>query len=224
MLSVDGLHLAYGPQQVLRGVSLDLQAGERVAILGGNAAGKTSLLHALCGLARADAGHVLFQQREMLRVPAQQHAHMGVHFCAAERPLFADMSVLENLEMGAFRWGGQKADHWGAMLAQIIAVFPQLKTRLRQRAGSLSGGEQKMVAIGRALMSKPTLLLLDEPSLGLSTGGILLMSQALKHWNKQGLTLLFTEQNITFATNLAQRAYVLERGLMEPLEGDKHGK
>jgi branched-chain amino acid transport system ATP-binding protein len=218
MLHAEGLHLNYGPLHVLRGVSLDIASGEMVAILGGNASGKTSLLNALCGLRPPDQGSVCFEQQTITQLPAHQTAQRGMTFCAAERPLFTEMSVLENLEMGAFQLGGRAAAHWTATLEIVLKLFPNLENKLTQRAGSLSGGEQKAVALGRALMTKPKLLLLDEPTLGLAADGISTVAQALNALNVQGLTILFTEQNVTMAVGVAQRAYVLERGLLEPLD------
>lgn len=215
MLCAHELWLHYSAVPVLRGASLTVRAGERVAVLGGNASGKSSLLRALCGLHLPEAGEVAFLGREVTRLSAQRRARMGLAFCPAERPLFPEMSVRENLEVALF----DVPSHQRSMrFAEALGLFPWLKARLSQRAGALSGGEQKLVALARALLRRPALLLLDEPSLGLAPGAVRSLGATLLRLNQCGLTLLFTEQNVSLALGLAQRAYVLERGVLEPLE------
>lgn len=224
MLCVSELSLRYGAARILNDVSLQVHRGERVALLGGNAAGKSSLLRAICGLATPDSGEIEFQENSITTLPAHLRARRGLIFCAAERALFPEMSVTENLRLGAYRFGHQAHPKLDEVLDQVYSLFPMLKARAKQRAGSLSGGEQKIVTLGRALMSDPQMLLLDEPSLGLSAKGIESLVNALFALNRNGLTILFSEQNVALAATLAQRTYVLERGQIASLEGNTNGK
>lgn len=211
MLSAEGLTLRYGHQLVLREVSIGVETGEIRAILGGNAAGKTSLLRAVAGLARPERGRVTFAGADITRLRPDLRVHRGLAFSPAERQLFPDMTVRENLEMGAFARHAQGDDLSGE-LDMIWDLFPVLADRQAQRAGSLSGGEQKMVSIGRALMSRPRLLMLDEPSLGLAGGMKETMAHALQALRQAGLTILLTEQDVALAGRLADRVLTLERG------------
>ncbi|HED04139.1 MAG TPA: ABC transporter ATP-binding protein [Candidatus Fraserbacteria bacterium] len=218
MLRVEDLRLDYGPVRVLRGISLRVRPGEIVALLGGNAAGKTTTLRALAGLARPRSGRILLAGRELAGLLPHERLKRGLAYCPAERQLFPEMSVLENLEMGSYIWGRRARRSFRVSLEPIYGLFPILAERARQRAGSLSGGEQKMLAIGRALLSRPQLLLLDEPSLGLAPVAARQLAQAIKVLNGQGLTIMLVEQNAPLALTIAHRAYLLERGRIT-LEG-----
>ncbi len=211
MLSAEGLTLHYGHQLVLDDVAIEVATGEILAVLGGNAAGKTTLLRALAGLARPDRGRVVFVGEDITPLPAHRRVGRGLAFGPAERQLFPEMTVRENLEMGMFAHGPQ-ATLTAEAMAEVVELFPVLGERQGQRAGSLSGGEQKMVAIGRALLSRPTLLMLDEPSLGLAGEMKATMAEALQALAQTDLTVLLTEQDVALAASLADRALTLERG------------
>ncbi len=211
MLSAEGLTLHYGHQLVLDEVAIDVAQGEIQAVLGGNAAGKTTLLRALAGLARPQRGRVCFRDEDITSLPAHRRVGRGLAFGPAERQLFPEMTVRENLEMGTFAHGPH-ATLTDKALAEVVELFPVLGDRERQRAGSLSGGEQKMVAIGRALLSRPSLLMLDEPSLGLAGEMKTTMARALQALAETDLTVLLTEQDVALAARLADRAMTLERG------------
>jgi len=219
MLRVSELSVAYGPLRVLDRVSLEVREGECVALLGGNASGKTSLLRAICGLTPA-TGEVEFCRATISALPPHRRSLRGIAFCPAEQAMFPDMSVLENLLMGAYRFGKCREPQLQQTLQQVFDLFPNLAQHARQRAGTLSGGEQKLVSLGRALLGQPRLLLLDEPTLGLSTEGMATWVRAMQTLTAQGLTVFFSEQNVTLATHLAGRAYVLERGRLEDLDED----
>lgn len=216
-LTADRLSLKYGPLPVLREASLTVEVGQRVAVLGGNASGKTSLLRAIAGYERPWSGEIRWHGQRINDWPIHRRVRLGFAFCAAERPLFPDMSVLENLRMGTYigtlKPQGVSA-HGDAQLARVLDLFPGLRAQLGQRAGSLSGGEQKTAALARSLLLQPRLLLLDEPTLGLSTAAIGQLAQILMGLSRDGISLLFTEQNVTFAARLAQRLYVLEQGAL----------
>lgn len=212
MLQVDKLELNYGPIRVLQAISFEVEANSIVALLGGNAAGKTSTLRAISGLVRPHAGQIRFQKEDITALPVHEHPKRGLAYCPAERQLFPEMSVTENLEMGAYPLGHAVRQALSAMFESVYTVFPALKARARQRAGTLSGGEQKMLAIARALMSRPKLLLLDEPSLGLAPTMVEQLARAIVALNANGLTILLAEQNVPLAVELAQRIYFLERG------------
>ncbi len=212
MLQVDKLKLNYGPVRVLQGISFEVERGSIVALLGGNAAGKTSTLRAISGLVRPQAGQIYFEKEDITALPTHEHPKRGLAYCPAERQLFLEMSVLENLEMGTYLFGRAGRQSLNTSFERVYAVFPILKARLRQRAGTLSGGEQKMLAIARSLMSRPKLLLLDEPSLGLAPAMVEQLAVAITDLNRQGVTILLAEQNVPLAAELAQRFYFLERG------------
>jgi branched-chain amino acid transport system ATP-binding protein len=166
MLEITDLVAGYGPLEVLRGVSLSVEPGQVVVVMGPNGAGKTTLLRAIMGIAQVQKGTIDYQGRNIIGMPIEKHVDQGLSMVAEGRHLFPRMSVLENLELGALKLGGK--DTKASRIAFVLDLFPALRTRLSQLAGSMSGGEQQMLAIGRALMSKPQLLLLDEPSLGLA--------------------------------------------------------
>jgi len=213
-LTVRRLSLNYGPLPVLREVSLAVEAGQRVAVLGGNASGKTSLLRAIVGYEKPRAGDVRWQGQLLNHWPIHRRVRQGLAFCAAERSLFPDMSVLENLQLGVYLKGGRLQN---AALERVFQLFPSVEAQLAQRAGSLSGGEQKLVALARSLLLQPRLLLLDEPTLGLSAAAIAQLAGTLTALSREGVALLFSEQNVTFAARLAQQLYALEQGALSPI-------
>jgi branched-chain amino acid transport system ATP-binding protein len=208
LLSVEGLEVRYGGVQALRGVGLEVQAGEIVALLGSNGAGKSTLLRTISGLARPSAGRVRLEGRDVTGRPPEAIVRLGCSHVPEGRRVFGNLSVLENLQMGGYARRGAEAESLG----RVFALFPRLRERLGQSAGTLSGGEQQMLAIGRALMAAPTLLLLDEPSLGLSPLLVQRIFAIVREINRQGTTVLLVEQNARQALRLARRAYVLETG------------
>jgi branched-chain amino acid transport system ATP-binding protein len=209
MLSIEGVSAAYGAVQALHDVTLAVAPGEIVTLVGANGAGKSTLLMTICGDPRARAGRITFEGRDITALPTHQIMRLGLAQVPEGRRVFPRMSVLENLLMGA-----QVAGHDPApLLAQVFVLFPRLHERQAQRGGTLSGGEQQMLAIGRALMSKPRLLLLDEPSLGLAPLIVRQIFAAIRDLNeKEGLTVLLVEQNANQALRLAHRGYVLVNG------------
>jgi branched-chain amino acid transport system ATP-binding protein len=209
MLEVTKLVAAYGAVEALKGVSLHVEKGEIVTLIGANGAGKSTLLMSLCGDPRARSGQVLLDGQDITQKPTHEIMRMGVAQSPEGRRVFPRMSVLENLLMGAQAAGHDPAPE----LARVFTLFPRLKERQAQRGGTLSGGEQQMLAIGRALMSKPRLLLLDEPSLGLAPLIVRQIFGVIRELNaKEGLTVLLVEQNANQALRLAHRGYVLVTG------------
>ncbi len=208
LLRVEGLAVRYGGVQALQGVDIEVAAGEVVAILGANGAGKTTLVRALSGLVPKAGGRVTFDGVDLTRAGSARIVGAGLIQVPEGRDIFAAMSVRENLLMGAYRFPHVKADQ----LDNVFELFPRLKERLGQRAGTLSGGEQQMLAIGRALLSQPKLLMLDEPSLGLAPLVVKLVFDTLATLAKRGMTLLIVEQNARRALALATRAYVITNG------------
>lgn len=211
MLVVDNLHVAHGESEAVRDVSLRIDPGEAVAIIGSNGAGKTTLLRAICGLHRPAAGQVLYGGRNIAGMRAYKVTRLGISYVPAERDLFPDMSVEENLSLGAYfkRARGDQLDF-------VFGLFPVLAQRSKQRAGTMSGGEQQMLAIGRALMSRPDLLILDEPTTGLAPVLAEEVYEALKELHERsGLTIVVAEQQVPLALYLADRAYVLEDGQIQ---------
>src|SRR5579864_1048333 len=209
-LEVTGLEVAYGKIIALRGISLTVARGEIVTLIGANGAGKSTTVRTLAGLMRPVAGRVVFDGEETTGRPAEQIVKRGVSLAPEGRRLFPRMSVMENLLMGAYTRrdsGGIKSD-----IERAFTLFPRLKERSNQLAGTLSGGEQQMVAIGRALMAQPKLLMLDEPSLGLAPLLVETIFQIIREINSQGTTVLLVEQNAYKALEVANRAYVLETG------------
>jgi len=209
MLSVEGVSAAYGAVEALRDVSIEVAKGEIVTLIGANGAGKSTLLMTICGDPRARTGRVIFEGRDITGLPTHAIMRLGLAQVPEGRRVFPRMTVMENLLMGA-----QAAGHDPKpLLEQVFALFPRLKEREAQRGGTLSGGEQQMLAIGRALMSKPRLLLLDEPSLGLAPLMVRQILAAIRDLNeKEGLTVLLVEQNAYQALRLAHRGYVLVNG------------
>ena len=209
LLSVEALRSGYGRVEVLRGVDLQVRAGETVALLGSNGAGKSTLNHTLCGLVPAWRGRVSFDGADLTRARSREVVRAGLIQVPEGRRVFPNLSVRENLELGSYARGRERR---AANLAKVFEVFPKLRDRERQRAGTLSGGEQQMLAIGRGLMAEPKLLILDEPSLGLSPLLVEEMFALIGRLHEQGLSVLLVEQNVGQSLAIADRAYVLENG------------
>ena len=207
MLEIKGISAGYQGGDVVREATFEVQAGEAVMIIGSNGAGKTTLFRAVLGLLRPSAGSVLFDGMAITGVTTQRIARMGISFVPAERHLFPRMTVQENLSLGAYP-GRPDPD----TLAGVFELFPRLAERRRQRAGTMSGGEQQMLAVGRALMSRPRLLILDEPTTGLAPKLAAEAYQALGQLRRRGLTVLVAEQQVPLAMAFSDRGYVLENG------------
>jgi len=213
LLAVDGLEVAYGKIRAVRGVSFSVDAGAVVTLIGANGAGKTTTLRTLSGLLQPSAGTVAFEGRRIDGVAPHEIVELGIAHVPEGRRIFPRMSVRENLELGAFsRTGRSPAPEVAADLDRVFRLFPVLAERRRQAGGTLSGGEQQMLAIGRALMSRPRLLMLDEPSMGLSPIMMNLIFTTLAELKAEGTTILLVEQNAQAALALADRAYVIETG------------
>ena len=212
MLEVRDLQVSYGPAPALWGVTFSLRQGELLCVVGPNGAGKTTLINTLAGVLRARGGRIEFEGRDITALPPHRFCDAGIALVPEGRRLFGSMSVLENLEIGSLL-PAAKAKRVQSLEA-VLALFPALKVKLAQAAGELSGGQQQMVAIGRALMACPRLLLLDEPSLGLSPLIVSEMFSAIKRVNAEGTAVLLVEQNVSMALRVADRAYVLEQGRM----------
>ncbi len=214
LLSIEGVRAAYGRIEALKGVDLEIRRGEIVSLIGANGAGKSTLMMSVFGKPRPHAGRIMFDGRDITRMPAHEIARLHIAQSPEGRRIFPRMSVAENLRMGADATDSSEAEREAA-LARVFALFPRLQERLTQRGGTLSGGEQQMLAIGRALMSRPRLLMLDEPSLGLAPLVAKQIFEAVRTLNRQdGLTVLIVEQNANHALRLAHRAYVLVNGLI----------
>jgi branched-chain amino acid transport system ATP-binding protein len=210
MLEVHELQVWYGAAPALWGVSLALRAGELLSVVGPNGAGKTTLVNAIAGIEPARAGRIVFAGKDVTRWPPHRFCAAGIAVVPEGRRLFSGMTVRENLELGSYR-PAAKAER-AASLDAVLELFPALRERLASPAGELSGGQQQMVAIARALMARPRLLLLDEPSLGLSPLIVEAMFDAVRRINAQGVAVLLVEQNVAMAMSLSDRAYVLEEG------------
>ncbi len=210
ILKVTDLNVSYGAIHAIHNVSLTVNEGEIVTLIGANGAGKTTILHTITGLKKATSGSVLLEGKELLTTEPHRIVTMGMAHVPEGRHVFAQMTVTENLEMGAyFR---RDKDQMAKDLADVLRRFPRLAERSRQLAGTLSGGEQQMLAVGRALMSHPRILLLDEPSMGLSPLLVKEIFTTIQEVNQEGVTILLVEQNAKMALSIANRAYVLETG------------
>jgi len=210
LLEIDSLDVRYGAIHALRGVSLEVKAGEIVTLIGSNGAGKSTLLRAISGLVRPSSGRILLRGADVTRFAPEAIVALGCSHVPEGRRIFANLTVLENLQMGAWPKRGREAQG----LERAFALFPRLRERLTQAGGTLSGGEQQMLAIGRALMAEPAVLLLDEPSLGLAPLLVRQIFSIVREINAQGTTVVLVEQNAHQALGIASRAYVLETGAL----------
>jgi len=216
ILSVDSLASGYEGVQILWGVSMKLEKGKLTTLVGSNGSGKTTLLSTVMGLIKPITGRVTFSKNDVTSMPAYARANAGMVLVPEGRQLFTEMTVMENLEMGAF--SRRARQNQSQNLEKVFELFPRLKERARQKAGTLSGGEQQMVAVGRGLMAEPEILFLDELSLGLSPLLALTLFEALVQLKRTGLTMLLVEQNVTMALAVSDYAYVLAEGKVH-LEG-----
>ncbi|KAA3626021.1 MAG: ABC transporter ATP-binding protein [Proteobacteria bacterium] len=210
MLRVDGIELYYGDAQALDGVTLEVPQGEIVAIVGANGAGKTSLIHAIAGIHAPQSGRITFDNQEITGWSSHRTCDLGIGQVAEGRQIFPTLSVLENLEMGAVIPRARAAQQ--QTLDRVLELFPRLRERRKQAAGTLSGGEQQMLAIGRCLMGQPSLIMFDEPSLGLAPRVVQEVFQVIRDLHDNGMTVLLVEQNVALSLRMAQHAYVLENG------------
>jgi branched-chain amino acid transport system ATP-binding protein len=209
LLEIDEIHTYYGSIEALKGVSLTVDEGEVVTLIGSNGAGKSTTLRSVSGLTPARRGRVVFDGREITRTPAHDIVGHGIALAPEGRHCFPRMTVRENLDLGAHhRRGAEVADD----LEQVFELFPRLRERERQKAGTMSGGEQQMLAIGRALMARPRLLMLDEPSMGIAPILVQRIYETIDQINRTGVTILLVEQNANYALDASRRGYVLETG------------
>ena len=217
MLKIDNLHVYYGAIHALKGISLSVHEGEIVTLIGANGAGKTTTLHTISGLIRPREGSIQFENQDITSMPAQKIVAAGLSQVPEGRRVFANMSVRKNLELGAYLERDKKKIQRN--MEWVFESFPRLKEREKQYAGTLSGGEQQMLAMGRALMSSPRLMVLDEPSMGLAPLLVKDIFSIIEKINREGTTILLVEQNAHMALSIANRAYVLETGKVV-LSGD----
>jgi branched-chain amino acid transport system ATP-binding protein len=210
VLEVNNIHTYYGSIHALKGVSLRVEEGEVVTLIGSNGAGKTTTLKTISGVLKPRSGSIYFQGKRIDVLAPDEIVQMGIAHAPEGRRIFSRMTVLENLEMGAY--ARKDRDGIKSDMERVLTLFPRLKERLTQKGGTLSGGEQQMLAIGRALMSHPKLLLLDEPSMGLSPILVETIFQVIRDINKQGTTVLLVEQNALMALQVAHRGYVIQTG------------
>jgi branched-chain amino acid transport system ATP-binding protein len=210
ILEVTDIHTFYGSIEALKGITIEVREGEIVTMIGANGAGKSTTLRSINGLNHPREGRIIFQGRDITNTPAHEIVKRGISQSPEGRRLFSRMAVLENLEMGAFQRTDRRAIRED--LDRVFSLFPRLAERKNQKAGTLSGGEQQMVAIGRALMARPKLLLLDEPSMGLAPIFVERVFETIVEINKQGTPILLVEQNALMALDVAKRGYVLETG------------
>ena len=209
MLTVKDLNVFYGSIHAVKGVSFEVEEGEIVTLIGANGAGKSTTLNTVAGLLKPRTGTIEFEGESLVGVPAHKMVTKGIALCAEGRRIFQDLTVHENLDMGAFT----RSDDEAAEMREVVYErFPRLKERRTQRAGTLSGGEQQMLAMGRALMSKPKVMMLDEPSMGLAPILVQEIFDIIKVFNEMGTTVLLVEQNASMALSVADRGYVLETG------------
>ena len=217
MLEVKDIEVYYGMIQALKGISFEVNEGEVIALIGANGAGKTTTLHTITGLLSPKKGSVLFEGQDITKVPAHKIVSLGMAHVPEGRRVFAELSVYQNLKMGAYT--RKDKDEIAKTLEMVYKRFPRLEERKNQLAGTLSGGEQQMLAMGRALMSHPKIIVMDEPSMGLSPILVNEIFDIIQEINKDGVTVLLVEQNAKKALSIADRAYVLETGKIV-LEGD----
>jgi branched-chain amino acid transport system ATP-binding protein len=210
LLHVEDIHTFYGAIEALKGISLEVFEGEIVTLIGSNGAGKTTTLRSISGIVPPRQGGIYYQGRDITGVPGHTVAGMGIAHSPEGRRIFPRMTVLENLEMGAFT--RKDAAAVKDDIERVYGMFPRLKEREKQKAGTMSGGEQQMLAMGRALMAQPSLLLLDEPSLGLAPVIVDKIYEIIREINQQGVTILLVEQNANYALDVSARGYVLETG------------
>ncbi len=210
MLTVENLHVYYGGVHALKGVSFEVAEGQIVCILGANGAGKSTILRSICGLVKPRSGAVRFEGKDIGAVPDYARVAAGIAMVPEGRRVFANLSVHENLLMGAYARKDETA--FGADMHKIFALFPVLEERLTQKAGTLSGGEQQMLAVGRALMSRPKLLLMDEPSMGLAPFLVAELFKTVRGIHDEGVTILLVEQNANAALRIADYGYILQIG------------
>jgi branched-chain amino acid transport system ATP-binding protein len=217
LLEVNQIHAHYGGIEALKGVSLSVEEGEVVTLIGSNGAGKSTTLRAITGLTPASSGSVVIDGEDVTRVPAHEIVDRGIALSPEGRHCFSRMTVRENLELGAYR--RRRDTSVAEDLERIFGLFPRLKERQKQKAGTMSGGEQQMLAIGRALMAKPKVLLLDEPSMGIAPILVQRIYETIAEINRGGMTILLVEQNANYALDISSRGYVLETGRVV-LEGE----
>jgi branched-chain amino acid transport system ATP-binding protein len=212
MLTISGVHTFYGHIEALKGIDMEINQGEIVTLIGANGAGKSTLLMTICGTPRARSGRIIFEGKDIAQLPTYEIMRLGIAQSPEGRRIFPRMTVQENLRMGAITADPQYFD---ADLDRVLTIFPRLKERAGQRGGTLSGGEQQMLAIARALMSRPRLLLLDEPSLGLAPIIVRQIFSVIREINQQqGMTVFLVEQNANHALKLAHRGYVMVNGVI----------
>ena len=216
MLKISDLNVYYGSIHAVKGISFEVEQGEIVTLIGANGAGKSTTLNTVAGLLKPRSGEIEFEGESLVGVPAHKMVRKGIALCPEGRRIFQDMTVRENLEMGAFTRTDEESLE---MRTRVYESFPRLKERRQQAGGTLSGGEQQMLAMGRALMSKPKLMMLDEPSMGLAPILVQEIFDIIKELNEQGTTILLVEQNASMALSIAGRAYVLETGRVS-MSGD----